>query len=179
MKKAFLLLIILIIFSGCEKKEEKVKEYSYSLISSYETKIYDKIPDRNINLTICANAINGYILPPDKIFSFNDIVGERTYEKGYRDAVIYNEKGEKEMDVGGGICQISTTLHMAAKNAGLNITERHNHKREVPYEALGNDAAVSFNGQDFKFKNNSQAYIKLEVIINNDIVKANIYKRED
>ena len=83
------------------------------------------------------------------------------------------------MDVGGGICQISTTIHMAAKNAGLNITERHNHKREVPYEALGNDAAVSFNGQDFKFKNNSQAYIKLEVIINNDIVKANIYKRED
>ena len=57
-----------------EMQHPEVKEYKYSLISSYETKIYDKIPDRNTNLTICANAINGYILPPDKIFSFNDIV---------------------------------------------------------------------------------------------------------
>ena len=182
MKKiSFVLLFSLLFLTACKediKKEEKNIKEEFILISYYETKIHDKIPDRMTNLNLCANKLNGYIINPNEEFSFNNAVGERTAEKGYKEAITYNEKGEKEMDIGGGICQISSAINMAVKKVGLPVTERHDHKHEVPYEALGNDAAVSYRGQDFKFVNNTDKEIKLEVIINNtESVIINIYKK--
>ena len=98
---------------------------------------------------------------------------------GFISIWIVDFLGEKKMDTGGGICQISSALNMAARKAELNITERHDHKHEVPYEVLGNDAAVFYNVQDFKFINNKNAPVKLEVIINGaDSVITNIYIKE-
>ena len=180
MKRIFLILLLPLIFSSCQKQEPEKKSISFKLISQYETKIYDKIPDRLNNLNICAGFINGLILNPGEEFSFNGVVGERTLNKGYKNAVTYDENGEKKMDVGGGICQISSTLHMALKLAGFEITERHDHKKEVPYEALGNDAAVYYNTQDFKFINNKDKKIKLEIIINGTMsVISKIYLAEE
>ena len=182
MKKLSFILLFSLFLAGCTQEESNIKKTDkkeeFILISYYETKIYDKIPDRMTNINICANALNGYIINPGEEFSFNNVVGERTPQKGYKEAITYNEKGEKEMDFGGGICQISSGINMAVKKVGLPVTERHNHKHEVPYEILGNDAAVSYGSQDFKFLNNTDKEIKLEVIINNtESVIINIYKK--
>ncbi len=123
-------------------------------VGQASTKIFDNIPERNQNLALAIEAINGEVLNPGEEFSFNETVGPRTAEKGYQEAIGYDEHGEKKATIGGGICQISSTLYMAAKNGNFDITERHSHSHEVPYANSKNDATVSYGGYDFKFKNN-------------------------
>ena len=143
-------------------------------IGSFYTKILDTDSERVNNLIVCANALNGYEIAPGEVFSFNGAVGERTKEKGYEEAriLIGDEAG---CAVGGGVCQISSTLYNAAKNAGMEIVERHNHKNEVHYVEIGNDAAVSFGTLDFKFKNISQSTAKIVMSVENGYVYAKIF----
>ncbi len=96
-------------------------------------------------------------------FSFNQTVGPRTKEKGYQEAVGYDEHGEKKPTVGGGICQISSTLYMAAKSGDFPVTERHSHSHEVPYADSDNDATVSYGGYDFKFQNNRDKPVIIQI----------------
>lgn len=145
-----------------------------TLIGSYYTKILDTNPERVNNLTVCANALNGETIAPGMIFSFNDSVGQRTESKGYEEAriLIGDEAG---CAVGGGVCQVSSTIYNAANGAGMQIVERHNHQNEVHYVKIGNDAAVSYGALDFKFKNISDKTVKLDVSVGNGYVYAKLY----
>lgn len=120
--------------------------------------------NRGVNIKLAVSKINGIILAPGDIFSFNDIVGERTAEGGYQAAHTY--VGGKVIDgIGGGICQVSTTLYNTALLSDLNITARQNHYFTVSYVPLGRDAAVSFGDLDFKFKNSTSWPIKIQGLV--------------
>lgn len=108
--------------------------------------------DRSHNIALSAKAIDSTVVFPGETFSFNRVVGMRTVGKGYRRAPVI-VKGELSEGVGGGICQMSSTLFNAVDRAGLAIVERYSHSREVPYVLPGRDATVSWGGPDFVFQN--------------------------
>lgn len=112
------------------------------------------------NVKLAASTINGIILMPGEEFSYNDRVGERTAERGYQAAPAYFN-GKSVNELGGGICQVSSTLYKATVLANMEITEHHNHTYESAYIGLGMDATVSWGGPDFKFKNNMDYPIKI------------------
>ena len=109
---------------------------------------------RTNNLKKAVNTIDGTVLAPGQVFSFNQIVGKRTIENGYQEAGIY-VNGQVKTGLGGGICQVSTTLYNAALLFDLEILERHHHSLTVPYVPLSRDAAVSWRSKDLKFINNT------------------------
>lgn len=117
--------------------------------------------DRNVNLVLAAEAINGVVLYPGDVFSYNETLGERTPEKGYRPGASY-VNGETVLDYGGGICQVTSTLYYCTIVADLEIIERECHGYASSYTPLSTDATVFWNGIDFKFKNNSEYPIRIE-----------------
>ena len=145
-----------------------------SEISSFSTNLKgDSARLNNINIT--CNTINGTIIKSGDSFSFNSIVGQPTAEKGYQEADVFvNQKTEK--GYGGGNCQVSTTIYNAVlKVEGIEVTERHPHKKKVSYIEEGKDAAVSYSGGlDLKFTNNTGSDIKLYVTCDNDSVDVKI-----
>ena len=120
--------------------------------ASLTTDYNEKIKNRTINLQIAAKTINGVILQPGETFSFNEAIGKTTRAKGYRSAKIF-VRGKEEEGMGGGICQVSSTLYNAADFGGMEIVERHPHSKKVGYVKEGRDAATSYGGVDLKFKN--------------------------
>jgi len=116
--------------------------------------------NRAENIKLASEKINGLIMLPGDVFSFNTIVGPRTPENGFKTAHVY-VAGEVIDDYGGGICQVSSTLYNAVLTADLEVTERLNHMFTVGYVPLGCDATVSYGSVDFKFRNNSNWPIKL------------------
>ncbi|MEN6351050.1 MAG: VanW family protein [Syntrophomonas sp.] len=124
-------------------------------LSSFTTWYNAGDVNRSNNLYLAASAINTTMIAPGQIFSFNKKVGQRVYETGYRDALII-VGGKFEPGLGGGVCQVSSTLYNACLLAGLNIVERYNHALTVAYVPLGRDATVAYGSQDFRFKNNTQ-----------------------
>ncbi len=130
--------------------------------------------DRSHNLRLAADTVNTTAIPPGEVFSFNRIVGERTYERGYRDALIINN-GVFEPGLGGGICQVSSTIYNAVLRAGLEIVERHNHALAVTYVPLGHDATIAYGLQDFKFKNNTNYPIYIRAMAESGGLTVNIY----
>src|SRR5699024_7430780 len=104
------------------------------------------------NIVLSAEAISGIVLGQGDSFSFNDVVGERTAERGYKEALEIVNK-EFVLGIGGGICQTSTTLFNAVDQVGVEIIERYTHSRDVGYVERGRDATVSWNGPDFRFVN--------------------------
>lgn len=130
--------------------------------------------NRTHNLTRAAYFVNGTVIAPGEVFSFNHIVGPRTGETGYRDApVIVGNK--LEPGVGGGICQVSSTLYNACLLAGLEIVERHNHNLAVAYVPLGFDATVAYGSIDFRFKNNTDYPIYIHSAAGGGKLTVNIY----
>lgn len=116
--------------------------------------------NRKSNVALAASTFDGRILLPGDIFSYNDTTGSRTAEKGYLMAPVY--KGGKSVDeVGGGICQPSSTLYLATLNSNLKIVERHQHQFAVGYVLDGLDATVYFGSLDYRFENNTDYPIKL------------------
>ena len=113
---------------------------------------------RNTNIRLACEALNGTIVQPGQEISFNDTVGERTEAKGYQGAAAYNN-GEVVQEIGGGVCQVSTTLYNAVLRAGLKISVRRSHTFEPSYVTPGQDATVSWGGPDFKFINSSNTAI--------------------
>lgn len=116
--------------------------------------------DRTGNVKLAADAINGTILMPGDEFSYNGTVGERTAERGYKKASVYLSGGIEDQ-LGGGICQTSSTLYMAVIRARLEVTQRKPHKYSVGYTPLGEDATVYWGSLDFKFKNNRDYPVKI------------------
>ncbi len=128
------------------------------------------------NIRISCETINGTILKNGESFSFNDVIGEPTPEKGYKEADVLVET-ELSKDYGGGNCQVSTTLYNACLNTpGIEITERHPHKKSVAYVEEGKDASVSYGVLDLKFINNTGSTIKIYMNSENNQVTASIFK---
>lgn len=111
-------------------------------------------PDRSWNIQLAASKINGYVLAPGQTFSFNGVVGPRTYAAGYKDSpVIVGD--ETVPGVGGGICQLATTIFNAALYGNMDIVSRSQHSLRVTYVPYGRDATVSYGSTDFRFRNST------------------------
>jgi vancomycin resistance protein YoaR len=121
-------------------------------IGQYVTYFNRNNSARSHNITLASEAINNYVIFPGEKFSFNQVVGKRTKERGYMRAPVI-VRGELSEDIGGGICQVSSTLFNAADRAGLKMVERYSHSKNVPYVPPGRDATVSWYGPDFSFLN--------------------------
>lgn len=131
------------------------------LISTSTTKFKKGQENRNNNIKLAAKAINNIKLLPNEEFSFNNILGERTKAKGYKEANAINNK-KIVQSVGGGICQVSTTLNIAVKKAKLKVTEVHMHSIPISYAKRMDEAAVSWGELDYKFINNTKDVILIE-----------------
>jgi len=143
------------------------------LISTFSTK-YVNNPNRTTNLRLASNKMSGTVLMPGESFSFNKIVGPRTAAKGYKEAAIFSD-GSVTNDVGGGICQVVTTLYNAAIKANLEITDRRNHSFVPTYIEPGKDATVVYGSQDFKFVNSREYPIKIVSSVENGYATVSIY----
>ncbi len=128
-------------------------------LGSYTTRVSGSSARRS-NVKLSASSCE-VILLPGETFSYNDTVGQRTAARGYKEAAAYLN-GETIQELGGGVCQTSSTLYVACLYANLEITERHNHTYASSYVPLGWDATVSWGGPDFKFTNNTNYPIKIE-----------------
>jgi len=118
------------------------------------------LTERTQNVTLAAKAINGVIIAPGKDFSFNQVVGERTYARGFMDATVF-VNGRTEQGAGGGICQVSSTLYTTQLYADLQTIKRANHQFTVTYMPSGQDATVAYGVQDYVFRNNTAYPIKV------------------
>ena len=126
----------------------------YTAISTTST------PERNLNVKRACDLINGTVIYPGESFSFNSVVGPRTKKNGFHLATVYNY-GKEEPGYGGGVCQVSSTVYVAAVRANLEITKRSQHGLVVGYTDLGLDATVNYDGRkiDFAFRNNTSSPI--------------------
>ena len=144
------------------------------LLSQYSTSYSRRDQKRTTNLKLAANKINGTVLMPGETFSYNKVVGARTISAGYQEAPIY-VSGKVVDGVGGGICQITTTLYNAVVYANLDIVERSNHQFVPSYAPASRDATVVYGSIDFKFKNNRNYPIKIMCTVSNGIANFQIY----
>lgn len=145
----------------------------YKTIGTYTTKTTANAK-RNTNVRLACEALNGIIVQPGQEISFNDTVGERTEAKGYKAAAAYNN-GEVVEEIGGGVCQVSTTLYNAVLKAGLKIAVRRSHTFEPSYVTPGQDATVSWGGPDFKFVNNSNTAIGIRAAYADQTCTVSVY----
>lgn len=150
-----------------EITEAQAKEL-YKVIGTMTTTTTSN-KDRNTNIQLAADALNGMIIQPGEEFSFNNTTGNRTLEKGYRPAGAY-VNGVLVEEPGGGVCQVSSTLYNAVVFSGLTTTERHAHSYEPSYVTPGEDAMVSYDGYagpDMKFVNNSKDAVAIRTKFEN------------
>jgi len=140
-----------------------------------EAKLYENIlgeahtphvwnDDRTTNLILACAEIDGTVVMPGQIFSFNETVGERTAEKGYREAIAYIS-GASVPEIGGGVCQVASSIYYATLQADLPAVERHAHTYLVTYVPQGMDAAIYWGSLDFQFENISPYPIKIEASV--------------
>ena len=149
-----------------EHRVEDIRD-DYGLIASAQTNASSSSSARLNNISLALSAINGARIQPGETFSFNDTVGKRTTERGYKPAGAYSA-GEVVEEVGGGICQVSTTLFNAVVKADLEITERHNHSMPVGYVDKGKDATVNWGNQNFRFTNNTDSEVYIGAYLTSD-----------
>jgi len=142
--------------------------------SEFETNFINSIKERKNNIKLALESLDGVCINPGEIFSFNDIVGERSSARGYESAKIIS-RGEFVDAIGGGVCQVSTTLYNAALLAGLDIIEVNSHSLRIGYIEPGFDAMVNSGSSDLKFRNNTEYPIMLATSNNNDTCKICIY----
>ena len=172
---------VLFLFSGHRvfraASAENGNPYGWDLLSSYVTYFDEKDVGRTQNISIAASLIDGATVQAYGEFSFNGVVGKRTEEAGFRQAkIIVN--GEYVQGVGGGVCQVSTTLYNAALKAGQEILEYHPHSLQVGYVPPSRDAMVS-SSSDLRFLNMRNHPIHLSVKIFQGGIKAQIYGKKD
>lgn len=185
LKISIIILLSLFIFTGCSNKSENLESNVENMsanristtvnnvsavkappteteISSFTTKIYTKTPERQNNIRITCSSLNGKTINPGESFSFVSTVGKATSERGYQEADMFDADGNKTKGLGGGNCQVSTTLYNAIiQLPEITVTERHSHSNDVPYIQKGKDAAVAHGSKDLKFVNNYDYPIKI------------------
>lgn len=144
------------------------------LLATYSTTYSTGNSNRCTNISLAARSVNGYVLMPGETFSYNSTVGQRTATRGYKEAGVYLN-GEVTTGLGGGICQVSSTLYNAILLANLEIVERSNHTFKPTYVPAGQDATVSWGAPDFKFKNNRNYPIRITATAGNGSISFNVY----
>ena len=144
------------------------------LLAKFSTNYNARDTDRTTNLRLAAEKINGTVLMPGETFSYNTVVGERTIAAGYKEAAMY-QNGEVVDGLGGGICQISTTLYNAVLYSNLEIVERRNHQFVPSYASAGRDATVVYGSIDFRFKNTRNYPVKILCTVSGGVAKCEIY----
>ena len=142
------------------KTENIEGQFFHDVLGTYRTNYNASLKGRTQNVSLAAKKINGTVLNNGDIFSFNKTVGKRTAAAGFSTATIFTN-GELSEELGGGICQVSSTLYYATLLADLKIVERRNHMFTVSYAKNGLDATVAYGSIDFRFKNNYSAPIKI------------------
>ena len=130
--------------------------------------------DRTTNLVLACQKINGKVLMPGETFSYNETLGPRTYSAGYKDAKVY-ESGQVVDGIGGGICQISSTLYNAALMSDMKIVERRNHQFVTSYVGAGRDATVVYGSTDFRFKNTRTYPIRIVASAKSGVATVSIF----
>ena len=153
--------------------EVEASLYANTLSEAHTPHTWDN--DRTTNLKLACEAIDGTILMPGETFSFNETVGQRTPEKGYREATIYASGGVSKPETGGGVCQVASSIYYAVLQADLETVERHTHMFLVTYVPQGMDAAIYWGSLDYKFRNSSPYPIKIEANVSDGMV--HIYLR--
>jgi vancomycin resistance protein YoaR len=142
-------------------------------VGTYET-FYTGIPNRLHNVRLVAHLVDDKLIPPGAVFSFNRTTGDRNAAKGFLEApVIIN--GELSTGLGGGVCQVSTTVFNAAYEAGLPIVERHNHALYISHYPQGRDATVNYPDVDLKFRNDTGSWLLLRMTIGDSSLVATLY----
>lgn len=150
------------------------QNYFKDLLGSYKTTYDTSNANRTTNILIASEAMNGTIVLPGEKFSFNDTVGERTKDKGYKEATIFTPNGS-EPGLGGGICQLVSTTYAASLHAGLKQVQRYNHGYAVSYITLGIDATVAYPYFDYRFRNDTPDPVKIVVSNSNGTLTVEIY----
>ncbi|MBP3650841.1 MAG: VanW family protein [Clostridia bacterium] len=145
----------------------------FNLIAAYTTDTTSE-SNRNTNINLACQAINGTALLPGEVFSFNQATGQRTTAKGYQAAGAI-AAGQSIEEVGGGICQVSSTIFNAVARADLEIVERSPHAWPSTYVDRGEDATVNWPNLDFKFRNNTDAPVFIITYYNNRKMSAEIW----
>ena len=147
-------------------------------LGTYTTQYNAWQTDRSHNVELATSKLNGVIAEPGDVISYNEIVGPRTAEAGFRNAAVYTSEGVAD-DIGGGVCQPSTTLYNAALYANLEIVYRSSHAYPVSYAEKGQDATVVMGQIDFKFKNNTKHPILIKANAGGGYCSISIYGKKD
>lgn len=158
-----------------EKATQEVIDMGVNvLLSSYTTTFDANDIDRSYNIRVAASALDELLIPPGREFSFNEVVGPRSSEAGYKNAkIIVNQ--EFVDGLGGGVCQLSSTLYNSVMLADIKILDRTNHSIPVSYVPPGRDATVAYGYIDFRFKNTTPYYLYIKTIFNPSRITVKIY----
>ena len=144
-------------------------------LSAFSTKIYSNDSNRTKNMQITSSTLNGTIVKNGETFSFCNTVGPATSSKGYLEADIFDNNGNKKKGYGGGNCQVSSTLYNAVLAvSSLTVVERHPHSNYVPYVQKGKDAAVAYGSYDFKFRNDTGNDVKILSSVSDGLVNISL-----
>ena len=146
-------------------------------IATFSTNILDKDSGRQTNINITCSTLNGTIVKAGETFSFCDTVGKATADRGYKEAKVFDAEGNVTMGLGGGNCQVSSTLYNAVlQDTNFEVVERHPHSHTVYYVEEDKDAAVACGSVDFKFKNNYNHDVKIDASTDGNVVTVSIIK---
>lgn len=165
--------------AGPQRTTRDVRDMGVNgLLAAYTTTFDYGDADRSYNIRVAAAALDGLFIPPGEVFSFNNVVGPRSSEAGYKNAkvIIDNELVEGP---GGGVCQVSSTLYNATLLANLEILDRRNHSLPVSYVPPGRDATVAFDYIDFRFKNSTPKHIYVKTLVNPGRITVKLYGSPD
>lgn len=146
--------------------------------SEFTTRFSEGKVARSSNIRLAASLIDGIVLAPGEQFSFNKTVGRRTAARGFKEAGVYKD-GKHDIDIGGGICQVSTTLYNAALFGNLKIVRRSNHSMPVPYVPIGRDATVDYGTVDLVIENSTDKPIAISATVGGGSITFRILGRKD
>ncbi len=162
-----------------QKTTQALEQEMFSdLLATYTTYYSAGNENRTHNVALAASKLNGYIMVPGAVFSYNGVVGERTAAAGYKNATVYTSNGMED-GIGGGICQVSSTLYNTVLYANLEVVSRTNHSYPVSYVPKGQDATVSMGSIDFLFKNNTANPIMLKTYVGGGKCTVSIYGKKE
>ncbi len=172
----------IVVYAQVKKIEPKIKKSQLekvdTKISGFSTNFLTSPSNRCNNINVASKAVNGIVIMPNETFSFNKVVGERTEKRGYKSApVIIGNK--LESGLGGGVCQVSSTLHNSIVRAGIIPVKRQHHSMPVSYVPLGMDATVDYGSIDYTFKNEFKYPIYIESSIKDKNLAFNIYSNSE
>lgn len=144
-------------------------------IRQFSTPIIDTKPDRVENIRVTARLLNNTVVEPGEIFSFNKTVGMPTEAKGFKKGTVFGDGGMLTQELGGGMCQVSSTLYNAALDSGMEIIERHPHSKPVAYITNGRDATI-YDDKDLRFRNTTGKPVIIKSWISNGRTHVTFYE---